>query len=96
MDFQFELIRLWESQAEKFLEGDVGSLPLAVLSKLPEGSESTSSLAAVVNRLLFRLDEELPIEHVRRLMTASYVLTGLRIDKQAALELFKGAKTMRD
>ena len=54
-------------------------------------------LASVIERLIERLQREALPDQARRLLTAAYVLTGLRIpDKKAALQLFKGVRAMRE
>jgi hypothetical protein len=96
MDFAYEVVRLWERAASELLEGDVGAWPLAVLGKLDPGESLESGMAVVVERLIERLDRELPKEPARRLLTASYVLSGLRVEKKVAIDFFKGAQAMRE
>ncbi len=96
MDFQYELVRLWERAVEDLLAADIGVLPLAPLGKLPAGVELKAGLAEVAQQLIERLDREAPPEKGRRLLTASFVLTGLRVSREVATELFKGARAMRD
>src|SRR5882724_2770526 len=96
MDFGFDVIRLWERPANELLRGDVGTLPLALLGKLPEAIAVDAGLAGVINQVIERLEREAAPEQVRRLVTASFVLTGLRVPPQTARRLFQGVRAMRD
>ncbi len=96
MDFRYEVVRLWEIPVADLLKADVGVLPLAVLGELPPGVDLEAGLAAVIHQIIERLLIEAPPEQVRRLLTAAYVLTGLRIPKQLSLQMFQGVKAMRE
>jgi len=96
MDFGYEIIRLWEMPAEKLLTGDLGTSPLAPLGQLAAGVSEEVGLAAVIQQLVERLQKEAPAEQVRELLTASYVLTGLRVRRTLARQLFRGVRGMHD
>lgn len=96
MEFQYEPIRLWERQVAELLAGDLGTLPLAILGQLPEGVELEPGLAWVIQQVGERLQREAPPEQVRRLLTATFVLTGLRVSRKMSLQLFQGVRAMRD
>jgi hypothetical protein len=96
MDFRYEVIRLWERPADELLRGDVGAVPLAPLGKLPEGIGLEAGLAGVIHQVIERLNREAAPEQMRRLVTASFVLTGLRVPRQTARQLFQGVRAMRD
>ena len=96
MDFGYEIVRLWEMPAESLLAGDLGTLPLAPLGQLTAGVPLELGLADVVQRLVERLQKEAPSEQVRELLTASYVLTGLRVRRAVARHLFRGVRAMQD
>ena len=53
-------------------------MPLAVLGKLPETLGLTDGLAPVVRQLAERLESEATGDQADRLLTAAYILTGLR------------------
>ncbi|HUY34966.1 MAG TPA: hypothetical protein VMV69_19620 [Pirellulales bacterium] len=83
--------------AEQLLVGDLGLLPLAPLGKLCDEVALADALANVIQRLIERLQREAPPDQARRLLTAAYVLTGLRVpDKKAAMQLFQGVRAMRE
>jgi hypothetical protein len=96
MEHQYEVVRLWERPVADLLAGDVGVLPLAPLGQLPAGVDLESGLTAVVQQMTERLLREAAPEKVRRLLTAAYVLTGLRLAPDVSLRLFQGVRAMRD
>jgi predicted transposase YdaD len=96
MDFEYELVYLWEWPVVTVLNGPLGLLPLATLRELPRGVKVEAGLASVIQRLVERLQTEATPERAKKLITAAFVLTGLRIDKDIAQKLFQGVKGMRD
>jgi hypothetical protein len=96
MEFGYEVVRLWEIPAKELLAGTLGTLPLAPLGKLPEGASLKDGLTDVVQQLIERLQREAPAEEVRRLLTAAYILTGLRLPRDLARQLFRGVRAMSD
>lgn len=96
MDLQFELVELWERPVEHFLAGPLGVLPFAPLGRLPPGQALEDGLGVVIGRLVERLDREAAPAQAAQLVTASYLLTGLRLDRDHALELFWRASAMRE
>jgi predicted transposase YdaD len=50
----------------------------------------------VISRLEDRINQEASPEQRPILMTAAYVLSGLRVTKERAKEMFKGVRAMRD
>jgi hypothetical protein len=79
MDFGFEVIRLWEIPADELLVSPLATVPLAVLGKLPESLGLQDGLADVIRRLVERLRQEAAGDQAERLLTAAYILTGLRL-----------------
>jgi predicted transposase YdaD len=96
MMFNYELVRLWERPVEKLLAGAMGTLPLAMLGKLPEAVALEEGLTATVQRLIERLEAEAPAEQVTELLTAAYILTGLRTPPETSKQIFQGARAMRE
>ncbi len=96
MDFGYEVVRLWERPVEELLARDIATLPLAPLGQLPKGLKSEAALAGVIKKVIARLQSEAPPEQVRRLLTAAFVLTGLRVPRQKAVQLFQGVRVMRE
>jgi predicted transposase YdaD len=96
LEFAFEVIRLWQVPVERLLASGLGTLPLAVLGQMPGGQTSDEGLPEVIARLIQRIEGEAPPEQAPILITASYVLMGLRLSRERAIELFQGVRKMRD
>jgi len=96
MDFEYELIPLWEQLVEPLLAGPAELAPLAVLAQLPQGVPVAEALAEVVRQVVERLLRETPVNKVQRLLTAAYVLAGLRVPRNEAWKLFQGVKAMQE
>jgi hypothetical protein len=96
MGFGFEIIRLWERPAELLLAGPLGTSPLAVLGTLPEGADLVQGLTGVAQRLIDRLEREAEPGQKKLLLTAAFVLTGLRVKRKQALQVFAGVHAMRE
>jgi hypothetical protein len=96
MSFTYEVARLWERSAEELLAGPLGTTPLAMLGALPEGVALPDALTAVAQRLIERLEREVPPERARKLLTVAFLLTGLRVRRDVARQIFRGVRAMRD
>jgi predicted transposase YdaD len=96
LDFVFEVIRLWQVPVERLLTSGLGTLPLAVLGEMPGGRTLDEALPEVITRLVRRIEGEAPPEQAPILLTASFVLIGLRFSRERAIELFQGVQKMRD
>jgi hypothetical protein len=96
MDFSYELVPLWERPAEELLAADLGVTPLAMLGSLPEGPSLEDRLGAVARRLVERVINEAPTEQVQRLVTEAYLLTGLRVLRDTAKQIFRGVPAMQE
>lgn len=94
MEFSYEIVRLWERPAEELLAGDLGTAPLAMLGKLPEGVPVPDGLAAVAQHLIERLDREASPEQAKKALTSAFVLTGLRVRRDMARRVFRGVRGM--
>ena len=94
--FQYEVVRLWEVPATRLLAGGVGLLPLATLGLLPEAIPTNEALAGVVQQVVERIRDETAAPHTRDLLTAAYILTGLRVSPDEARHLFRGVRAMRE
>jgi predicted transposase YdaD len=63
---------------------------------MPGGRTPDEALPQVIARLVERIEAEAPAEQAPILLTASYVLSGLRVSRDRAAELFQGVQKMRD
>jgi predicted transposase YdaD len=95
VEFQYDLVRVWQRPMEAYLQGGVGTLPLAVLGRPPEGQSREAAMPAVIRRIVERLGRERPAES-SKLLLAAYVLTGLRLPKTLTKHLFQGVRHMED
>ena len=95
VEFRYEVVRVWQKPMEAYLNGGVGTLPLAVLGRPPEGLSREAALPAVIGRMTERLREERP-EDSPKLLLAAYVLTGLRLARPTADRLFQGVRAVED
>jgi len=96
MAFEFEIVPLWERSAEALLAGPLGAASLAVLGALPEGADLVEGLTGIAQRLIERLEKEAEPRQKKLLLTAAFVLTGLRIKRNQALQVFAGVRAMRE
>ena len=81
--FRYRVVRLWEIPAGVFLKSGLGLLPLA-----PLGDVSSAELSGVVHQVRQRVEKECTKEEAADLLTATYVLMGLRYN-QALIETIK-------
>jgi hypothetical protein len=96
MDFGYEVVRLWERPAEEMLAGDLGVAPLAVLGRLPEGLSLEDGLTAIAQRVVERVTIEAPPDRAKKLLTDSFLLTGLRVRRDVAARIFRGVRAMHE
>jgi hypothetical protein len=96
MDFNYQVVRVWERRAEEFLGGDLGVVPLAMVGRLPDGLSLEAGLSAVAERVVERLTHEAPPERVKRLLTDALLLTGLRVRRDVAVKIFRGVRLMQE
>jgi predicted transposase YdaD len=95
-DFRYEVVRLWEVPVRLLLRAGLGVLPLAVLGRLPAGIRAAQGLADVVDQVHRRADRELTQAQAHQLLTAAFVLTGLRVARDDLLRLYEGVRGMRE
>ena len=96
MDFSFEVVRLWQRPVKQFLEGGLGTLPLAPLCRMPGDARIEDALPGILRRLDERLRAEARPEEVRKLLAATYILTGLRMPSELVAPIFQGLQIMRE
>jgi len=96
MDFSYEVVRLWEQPLEQLLTGPLGTLPLAQLCRSAAEMSAEKQLAMIVNRIQERLDREASPEDAAKIMTATYILSGLRFSRAVVDKAFQGVRTMEE
>ena len=96
MDFNYEIIRLWERPAAELLAADLGVVPLAVLGRLPADLSVEQGLAAVAQQLVTRILSDAPPDRARKLLTDALLLAGLRIRREVATKIFRGVRVLEE
>jgi hypothetical protein len=96
MDFSYEVVRLRERPVAELLAADLGVVPLAMLGRLHENLSLEDGLTLVAKQVAQRVTQEAPAELARRLLTDAYLLTGLRLRRDAAARIFQGVRAMEE
>ena len=87
--FHYKVIRVWELPVEYFLNGGIGTLPLAPLSNV-----SPEDLPFVMMQIEERIKKELPQDEIEEFWTDVYLLLGLKYENEKAISLMKGVVGM--
>jgi hypothetical protein len=96
VEFRYEVVRMWQQPLERFLHGGVTLLPLATLCQLPADQPLTDALRNVVCEIDRRLSGECEHAQAARLMTAAFILTGLRVGRDALAPIYDGVRIMHE
>lgn len=96
LDFRFEVIRLWQMPVAQLLAAQVGILPLAPLGQLLAESSVEAALPGVIEQMVERLSRDADPAAVPELLTAAFVLTGMRVSQQEVIRLFQGVRAMHE
>ena len=91
LDFRFQLIKIWQHSPEEFLLGGLGTLPLAPLGDAPK-----EKLPKVIQLMDERLSSGTLLGEKASLMTAAYVLLGLRYKPEIVEQVFRGVHNMEE
>jgi predicted transposase YdaD len=92
LQFSYDITRVWEQSADELLKMGPGVFPLAGIT-----DDAKDRLADIIPRCVARIDADFPtgIEG-RELLTAEYVLLGLRHPAELVEQLLKGAIRMEE
>jgi hypothetical protein len=71
-------------------------LPLAPLCQLPHGRPLEPWLRDLVQQIDRRLHAEADEAEAKRLVTGAYILTGLRVPRETANDIFRGVARMEE
>jgi predicted transposase YdaD len=85
------VVRLWQEPVENYLNGGLGTLPLAPLCDV-----SPEDLPSVIRRMEERLDSGISNTEAGTLWVATYVLMGLRYAPILVDQLLKGVRGMKE
>jgi predicted transposase YdaD len=91
LEFRYRVLKVWELPVAAVVAGGLGTLPLALLS-----DDATSRMEDVVHQVQQRVVHEAEKPEADVLLSAAYVLTGLRYSRAVANTLFQGVRSMRE
>jgi predicted transposase YdaD len=90
-EFRYNVVRIWELQADEILAGGLATLPLAPLARVKE-----NELPAVIHAMQERLDREATKNQAETLWTATYLLMGLKYSDELIDRLLEGVQNMEE
>ena len=90
LDFRYTVVRIWEQNAQDFLSGGLGLLPLAPLANVAE-----TDLPDIINQMQARIERETPVQ-ARLLWTTTYLLLGLNYKPAFINDLLKGVLQLQE
>jgi hypothetical protein len=96
VEFEYDVVRMWQQSLEPFLHGGLGLLPLATLCRMPEDKPLAEALREVVREIDRRLIQQPDHAQAVRLMTAAFILTGLRVKKEELAGIYQGVRVMHE
>ncbi len=88
---RYRIVRVWQVPAQQWLSGGLGLLPLA-----PLGDVRPEDLPAVVDRVKQRLEHEAPPREKADLLSAMYILMGVRYERALVQRLLQGVQSMKE
>jgi predicted transposase YdaD len=89
--FRYDVIRVWQVPANRFLAGGLGTLPLAPVSAVTE-----AELPGIIRQMEERLRPRRHRARAANLWAAAYILLGLRYSAALAEELLRGVVSMEE
>lgn len=96
VEFDYRVIHLWRQSVDDYLQAGLAALPLATLCRMPAGQPLAEALRKVVGEIDRRLGKEASRAEAVRLMTAAYILTGLRVKKESLASIYRGVGIMKE
>jgi predicted transposase YdaD len=87
--YNYRVVRLWQDDPELYLNSNVTLVPLAPLADV-----SPTDLPRLVQRMKDRIGHE-PRPQAAKLLTAAYLLMGLRYEDELTNLLFEGIEVMK-
>jgi hypothetical protein len=96
VEFDYEVVRMWQQPAEPFLHGGLGLLPLATLCRVAAGKDLLEGLRDIVREIDRRLAQQVDHGRAVRLMTAAFILSGMRLPKESLANIYDGVRIMHE
>jgi predicted transposase YdaD len=92
LDFGYRLLRVWEQPVATLLAGGLGTLPLA-----PLAAADADQAEQTVGEMVRRLERESVVSvQASSIFTATYILLGLRYQREVAYHLMRGVRQMKE
>ena len=91
VEFRYQVLRVWEQNAEDILAGSLALLPLATLT-----NDAQNVLPTVVSRMQQRIDAEATEQQARELWSSTYLLMGLRYNTNIIDSLLGGVRQLEE
>jgi len=91
LTFAYGVRRIWREPASGFLDGALGTLPLA-----PLGATRRTALPGLLRAMEARFVQEATVAQADQLRTVTYTLLGLRYPRDVVDQLMPGIRNMRD
>ena len=88
--YNYRVVRLWQDDPELYLNSSVTLVPLAPLANV-----TPTELPSLIQRMKERIGEQ-PRPQAAKLITAAYLLLGLRYEDDFANQLFEGIEVMKE
>lgn len=95
LTFRYDLVRVWEEDAERFLTGGVGLMPLAVLARPPAGMTRDQALPERVMSVADGIESE-PHQAKYALMLSAFILAGMHVPYDRARAIFDTVLNTRE
>jgi len=91
LSLTYRVIRVWEHALEEALAGPLATLPLAPLTNV-----ATEALPNVLKLMQARIDRDATQEERGMLWTTTFLLLGLKLTPDEAIQLLKGVHAMTE
>ncbi len=91
IEFRFKVLRVWEIPAGRLLAGGLGTLPLA-----PIGKVEPERLPSLIREIGRRLDAEATPAQKELLLSATWILMGLKFDPDFTTDLMSRIINMKE
>ena len=89
--FRYNVVRVWEQPVEDILAGNLATLPLAPIARIPSGE-----LSRTIQLMEERVEREATPAESREIWTATFLLMGLIYPENLATSLLHGKAFMND
>jgi predicted transposase YdaD len=89
--FRYDVIRVWQVPAARFLAGGLGTLPLALVAAV-----TRAELPGIIQQMETRVSGRRRRPPAPQLWAATYILMGLRYSSEVAQELLRGVVSMKE